>query len=140
MPNLHRFATACAVLAAFTATASAKIERTVERTFQVQPGVHLTVSTYGGEIRVEPSSDGVVKVVAKEHFHADSEAEADEIMQKVDLTIEQHGNEVVATAVSRGSGIGFHFGWSHDVHIDFVVTVPSSTSADLKTSGGDIEV
>jgi DUF4097 and DUF4098 domain-containing protein YvlB len=102
--------------------------------------VHLTVSTYGGEIRVDPSSDGVVKVVAKEHFHADSEAEADEIMQKVDLTIEQHGNEVVATAVTKGSGIGFHFGWSHDVHIDFIVTVPSSTSVDLKTSGGDIAV
>ncbi|HEY5080001.1 MAG TPA: DUF4097 family beta strand repeat-containing protein [Opitutaceae bacterium] len=139
MPNLHRLATACAVLAAFTAAASAKIERTVEKTFQVQPGVHLTVSTYGGEIRVDPSSDGVVKVVAKEHFHADSEAEADEIMRKVDLTIEQHGNDVVATAVSRNN-IGFHFGWSHDVQIDFVITVPSSTSVDLKTSGGDIAV
>jgi DUF4097 and DUF4098 domain-containing protein YvlB len=139
MPNLHRLATACALLGAFTAAASAKIERTVEKSFQVQPGVHLTVSTYGGEIRVDPSSDSVVKVVAKEHFHAGSEAEADEIMQKVDLTIEQRGNEVVATAVSRNTA-GFHFGWSHDVHIDFIVTVPASASVNLKTSGGDIEV
>ena len=139
MPHLPRLATACAVLAAFTATASAKLERTVEKSFQVQPGVHLTVSTYGGEIRVDPSSDGVVKVVAKEHFRADSETEADDIMKKVDLTIEQRGNDVVATAVSR-NGIGFHFGWPHDVQIDFVVTVPSSTSVELKTSGGDIAV
>src|ERR1700678_2807 len=116
MPYLHRFATACGLLAAFTATASAKIERTVEKTFQVQPGAHLTVSTNGGEIRVDPSPDGAVRVVVKEHFHAGSEAEADEIMEKVDLTIEQRGNEVVATAVSH-SGIGFHMGWSHDVQI-----------------------
>ena len=139
MPNLHRLATACAVLAAFAATASAKIERTVEKSFQVQPGAHLSVSTYGGEIRVDPSSDGVIKVVAKEHFHTDSEAEADEIMGKVELTIEQRGNEVVATAVSK-NGIGFHFGGWHEVHIDFIVTVPSSASVELKTSGGDIAV
>src|SRR6202167_756718 len=127
MPNLHRFATACAVLAAFTATASAKIERTVEKTFQVQPGTHLTVSTYGGEIRVDPSSDNVVKVVAKEHIRADDDAEADEILKKVDLTIEQRGNEVVATAETKSNSM-FHMGWSHGVQTDFIVTVPSSAS------------
>ena len=138
MPKFHHIASACVLLAAFTAAASAKIERTVEKTFQVQPGVRVTVSTYGGEIRIESSSEGTVKVVAKEHFRADSEAEADEIIKKVDLTIDQHGGEVVATAETKG--MGFHFGGSHDVHIDFVVTVPASASVELKTSGGDIVV
>jgi DUF4097 and DUF4098 domain-containing protein YvlB len=139
MPTFHRLVSACTLLAAFTAAASAKIERTVEKSFQVQPGTHLTVSTYGGEIRVDPSSDGVVKVVAKEHIHADDDAEADELLKKVDLTIEQHGNDVVATAESKSNSV-FHSGWSHGVQIDFVVTVPSNASVDLKTSGGDIIV
>ena len=139
MPKIHRLMTACGLLAAFTAAASAKIERTVEKTFQVQPGTHLTVSTYGGEIRVDPSSDGVVKVVAKEHIRADDDAEADELLKKVDLTIEQRGNDVVATAETKTSSV-FHMSGSHGVQIDFIVTVPSSASVDLKTSGGDIVV
>jgi DUF4097 and DUF4098 domain-containing protein YvlB len=136
MSSLIRLVSTCGVLAALAATASAKIERTVEKSFQVQPGVHVTVSTFGGEIRVDPSSEGVVKVVAKEHIRASDDAEADEVMKKVDFSIEQHGSEVVATAESHE---GFHWG-SNGVEIDFIVTVPSSASVALKTSGGDIAV
>jgi|CZKI01.1.fsa_nt_gi hypothetical protein len=139
MPCPTRFIATGCILAAFTASASAKIERVVEKSFQVQSGVHLTVSTSGGEIRVVPSSDSVVKVVAKEHIRASSEADADAILQKLDLVIEQRGNEVVATA-SYKDGVGFHFGGWPPVQVDFVVTVPRRASVDLKTSGGDIFV
>jgi hypothetical protein len=127
------------VLAAFTASASAKIERVVEKTFQVQPGVHLRVSTSGGDIRVVSSSDLVVKIVAKEHIHAGNDAEADELLKKLDLDISQNGNEVVATA-SYESSMAFHFGNWPPVQVDFVITVPGSASVDLKTSGGDVVV
>jgi len=139
MPCPTRFIATGCILAAFTAGASAKIERVVEKSFQVQPGVHLTVSTSGGEIRVAPSSDSVVKVVAKEHIRASSDADADALLLKLDLVIEQRGNDVVATA-SYKDGVGFHFGSWPPVQVDFVVTVPSRTSVDLKTSGGDIVV
>ena len=86
-----------------------------------------------------PSPDSVVKVVAKEHIRASSEAEADSVLLKLDLVIEQRGNEVVATA-SYKDGVGFHFGSWPPVQVDFVVTVPSRTSVELKTSGGDIFV
>jgi hypothetical protein len=139
MPTLPRLiATGCA-LAALTSAASAKIERVVEKSFQVQPGVQLTVSTSGGEIRVVPSADPVVKVVAREHIRAGSEAEADEILQKLDLVIEQRGDGVVATASYR-EGVGIHFGSWPPVQVDFIVTVPSRASAELRTSGGDIVV
>ena len=139
MPSLPRFIASGCVLAALTSVASAKIERVVEKSFQVQPGVHLTVVTSGGEIRVVPSSDPVVKVVAKEHIHASSEAEADEILQKLDLVIEQRADGVVATAAYK-DGAGLHFGSWPPVQVDFIVTVPSRASVDLKTSGGDILV
>jgi hypothetical protein len=137
-PSKWFIASACAV-AAFTASASAKIERVVERTFQVQPGVRLNVSTAGGEIRVESSKDSVVKIVAKEHIRAGSDAEADELLRKLDLRLEQSGDQVTASA-NYESAMGFHFGSWPPVQVDFVVTVPASASADLKTSGGDIVV
>ncbi len=128
----------CGILAAFTSAASARIERSVEKSFQVQPGVHLTASTSGGEIHVSPSGDSVVKVIAREHIHASSDAEADEILQKLVLTIEQNGNEIVAKASYPESG--FHFGSWPPVNVDFVITVPSRASVDLRTSGGDVVV
>jgi DUF4097 and DUF4098 domain-containing protein YvlB len=126
------------ILAVLTATASAKIERVVEKTFQVQPGMHLKVSTMGGNITVSSSGDSQVKIVAKEHIRADSEAEADELVKKLELTMEQNGNEVVASASYEHEG--FHFGSWPPVQVDFVVTVPSTASAELKTSGGDVVV
>ncbi len=127
------------MIAAFTASASAKIERVVEKTFQVQAGVHINISTAGGAVRVDTSSDPVVKVVAKEHIRAGSDAEADDILKKLDLTIEQSGNEVSASAHYENP-MGFHIGNWPPVEVDFIVTVPASASADLKTSGGDIIV
>jgi hypothetical protein len=139
MPYLSRIIATAGVLALFTASASAKIERVVEKSFQVQPGVRVRVSTTGGDIRVVSSPDSVVRVVAKEHIRAGSEADADAMLKKLDLTIEQSGSEVVASA-SFESGVGFHFGSWPPVEVDFVVTVPSSASADLKTSGGNVVV
>jgi DUF4097 and DUF4098 domain-containing protein YvlB len=139
MPYSNRLIAAAALAVAFTASASAKVERVVERTFQVQPGVHINVTTSGGEIRVETSNDPIVKVVAKEHIRAGTDAEADELLKKLNLTIEQSGNAVTASA-SYESSMGFHFGSWPPVEVDFVVTVPVSASADLKTSGGDVVV
>jgi hypothetical protein len=123
----------------FTVPASAKIDRVVERSFQVQPGAHLKVATSGGEIRVSSSSDSVVTVTAKEHIRASSDAEADVILEKLKLSIEQHGNGVEATA-SYEDGSFMHFGIWPPVQVDFIVTVPASASVDLKTSGGGIAV
>ncbi|HEY5227105.1 MAG TPA: DUF4097 family beta strand repeat-containing protein [Opitutaceae bacterium] len=130
------------LLAAATASiASAKIDREVEKTFVVPAGtaVHLKVSTMGGNITVNSSGDTKVKVVAKEHIHAGSDAEADEMLKKLELTMEQNGSEVAASA-SYEHGVGLHFGSWPPVQVDFIVTVPSSTSVDLKTSGGDVVV
>jgi DUF4097 and DUF4098 domain-containing protein YvlB len=139
MPTISRIVATIGVLALLTAPASAKIERVVEKSFQVQPGVHLRVSTAGGDVHVTTSSDLTVRVTAKEHIRAGSEAEADELLKKLDLSIEQSGNEVAASA-SYSSSVGFHFGSWPPVQVDFYVTVPASASADLKTSGGDIVV
>lgn len=139
MRNSIRLIAAACFLAAAGA-AQAKIERTVEKTFVVQPGGTLHVRTQGGDIHVVSSSDSAVKVVAKEKIKAGSEAEADEVLKKLTLTLEQEGNDVTAAAEYEKKSSGLHWGSWPPVEVEFIVTVPARYSAELKTSGGDISV
>ena len=124
-----------AVLPAF-----GKIERTVEKTFVVQPGGLLRVETQGGEIRVTPSTDGKVKVTAVQKIKASSESEATELLKKLELTIEQNGNEISAVAKYEKSAGIIHWGSWPPVNVDFIVSVPASFATKLNTSGGGITV
>ena len=116
----------------------ASIDRTVEKTFTVQPGGTLKVETAGGNISVEPGAGDTVKVLAKEKIRASSEAEADEVLKDLTLTIEQKGNDV--TAIARYNRDRSNWFGSQPVQVDFIVTVPGRYSTDLKTSGGNITV
>lgn len=115
----------------------AKITRTVEKTFTVQPGGDLKVQTSGGDITVLTGSGNDVKVTATEHIDANSDAKADELLKDLDLQIEQQGNGVTATAKYDKHG-GWHFGSWPPVSVSFTVVVPSHYNVNLTTSGGDI--
>jgi hypothetical protein len=119
--------------------AQAKIERAIEKSFTVSPGGTLRVETDGGLIRVQSSSDFVVKITAKQKIRASSEAEADEFLKKLELTFEVQGADVTATAKYERAPMGVRWG-NRPVEVDFVVTVPARYSVNLKTSGGDIVV
>ncbi len=126
---------AVALLAAFPFSAHAKIERVVEKTFAVAPGGQLTAETSGGNIVVKTADDAKVTVVATEKIRAGSDAEADEILKDLTLTIEQNGNDVVARAKYEKHSWG-----RQPVTVDFVVTVPVKYNVALKTSGGNLQV
>ncbi len=140
MKTTPRYLLATGLLALAPLAAHAKIERTVEKTFTVQAGGKLHLETQGGSITVTRGSDSVVKVVAREKIRADSDSEADNLLKKLDLTIEQSGNDVSATSKYDSQPIGFHWGSWPPVQVDFVVTVPASYGTDLHTSGGGITV
>ncbi len=139
MKSTSRFLVAASLLAALVSTAQAKIERIVEKTFTVQPGGSLRVDTQGGEVRVAASADNVVKVTARQKIRANSDSEADELLKKLELTIDQNGNDVIATAKYEKK-VGISFGSWPPVNVDFLVTVPASFATDLHTSGGSITV
>lgn len=140
MKPTSRFLFAAGLLAAAVLPAQAKIECVIEKTFAVQPGGTLHVMTQGGDIRVSPSNDMVVKITAREKIRASSDAEADELLKKLELTLEQTGNDVTASAKYERQPMGFHFGSWPPVEVAFTVTVPASFATDLRTSGGDITV
>jgi len=114
----------------------AKITRTVEKTFTVQPGGDLKVQTSGGDIQVLTGTDNEVKVTARQRINADSEEKADELLKNLELTIEQQANNITAKA-KYGKPAGWHWG-STPVTVSFTVVVPKHYNVDLNTSGGDI--
>jgi hypothetical protein len=131
---------AASILVAAAGAAHARIDRVIEKSFTVSDTGTLNVSTPGGAITVKPSSGGVVKVIARERIRANSEAEADEILRKLELKLEQSGNDVTASAKYESQPMGFHFGSWPPVNVDFEVAVPPQFMSDLHTSGGGITV
>jgi hypothetical protein len=129
---------AASLLALIPLSAHAKIERVIEKSFPVQPGGLLTVETQGGNIRVETSDAPTVKVVAHQVIKADSESEADELLKKLTLVMEQNGQGVSASSKYEKKRSGWGWGSWPPVQVSFVVTVPTKYNVNLKTSGGDI--
>ncbi len=129
---------AAGLLAVLPLSTSAKITRNVEKAFAVQPGGTFRAETSGGDITVHSAPGDQVRIVARQTIRAKTEAEADEILAKLELTLEQQGNDVVAKAKYPGRG-GFTFsGIWPPVSVSFEVTVPEQYHLDLRTSGGDI--
>ena len=134
------FLLAAGLVAFVPVSAFAKIERVVEKTFTVQPGGTFKAETQGGDVRVEAGPGDTVKVVAKQKIRANTDADADELLKDLTLTIEQQGNDVVAIAKYPQKTFGWLRGFWPPVQVDFIVTVPSRFNTNLKTSGGDIIV
>lgn len=128
------------VLAGSPALLEAKIVRTLEKTFAVQPGGNLKAATQGGDITIRTSDSPEVQVRVKQVIRASSEAEADEILEKLSLRLEQSGNDVIAEARYEKRGPGSWFGSWPPVSVSFEMTVPRHFNLNLNTSGGDITV
>lgn len=137
-PSFRCFLTA-GVLVATALSAQAKIERVVEKTFNVSGAGTLKLEAQGS-IRVMPGDTSVVQVTAKQKIRASSEEEADDLLRKLELTMQQQGNDVVVRSKYERSPMGFNFGSWPPVQVDFIVTVPASFSAELRTAGGGIKV
>ncbi len=135
-----RFCLFAGLFASSAVLAHARIDRTVEKSFTVAGAGLLKVETQGGGIKVVTGSDKTVKVTAKQRIRANSEAEADEILAKLELTMNQMGNDVTVVSRYERKPAGFSFGSWPPVQVDFTVTVPANYSTDLRTSGGGVSV
>ena len=117
----------------------AKIIRTVEKTFTVQPGGNLKATTQGGDITIRTADINEVRITAKQVIRASTDKEADALLEKLSLTIEQHGNDIVAEAKYAERTLGFRFGNWPPVQVDFTVILPMRFNADLQSSPTDTQ-
>ena len=90
---------ACAMLISGTTIAAhAKITRTVEKTFAVQPGGRLNAETQGGNITGKSDDANEVRIVVTQVIDANTEDAANKALEKLSLNLEQKGNDVSAIA------------------------------------------
>lgn len=126
----------------FLNAAHARLEREITERFVVQPGGLASISTQGGDITITTGAADEVSIVARLVFHrADDDAEADEIMEQLDLTFAQT-DDGISVSSQRLSSVSGWFGWgkSNPVSVHLHATVPTDYHIDARTSGGDIEV
>lgn len=115
----------------------AKIVRKVEKTFAVQPGGTFTGSTEGGDIIVKTADVQEVRVTARQTIRAETDAEADELLEKLALKLEQSGNNVVVESKYGKRPRSWGRNWP-PVTVDIEVTLPRQFNLQATTSGGDI--
>lgn len=109
---------AAALLFASPLAAHAGIERVVERVFPATSPGRLEVETHGGSIRVVSTQDATVRVTARQRIKARTEAEADDLLTKLELTLEQNGNDVRLAAKYPRRPLDFGWGSWPPVQVD----------------------
>jgi hypothetical protein len=129
------FALSAALIAPLAA--DARIVRTVEKSFAVQPGGRLTATTQGGNITIRTSDTPEVRVTARQTIRANSESEADKLLEDLTLDLRQAGNDVTLEAKYANRPKSWFKGWP-PVSVDFDVTVPREFNVNGTTSGGNI--
>ncbi len=127
-------------LACYAPLTGSIIERHLDRSFTVPAGAVVRVNVSGASVTATTGPAGRVSVALDERIHADSDAEADDILSHYEISATQEGNEVVLTA-RRTSVNGLRALLTE--RVDFAntrLTVPADARLDLRTSGGGIAI
>ncbi|HKS55963.1 MAG TPA: DUF4097 family beta strand repeat-containing protein [Steroidobacteraceae bacterium] len=119
----------CLLASSFAAQAA---EKRLDRTFSVSPGGRLTIDSDGSDLRVEGTSGNQVEV----HILVKG---SDRVLERMELTAEQSGNDVSVMAKrNTGKWTDFFGSWSQEGRVE--VKVPHNYNIDIRTAGGDIVV
>ena len=117
--------------------ALADIDANVKKTFDVKPGGNLVIDADFGSIEVTTHSSNQVQIEVYRKIDAFTQKEAERILEDLELTIKQDGNDVFVNADYLRDG----FNWGKTrIKLRFVAVVPKEYNVDLKTAGGSISV
>ena len=111
----------------------------IEQSFNVKPGGRLTVEADLGSIEVRAEATDRVDVEVVRGVNATDLQRVADLRRDLRISMNQSGNDVHVIAKLPG-GHGF---WAHvgnRYRLRFLITVPRVYNADLRTSGGGIEV
>ncbi|MCF3648519.1 DUF4097 family beta strand repeat-containing protein [Synoicihabitans lomoniglobus] len=120
---------------------TAKITREVEKSFRVGDDAAIEVDISGGSIDVEIGSDDQFHVTLQQTFRTNSESEADEILERYDVTLDQSGDRVRVIVRSDKKSGGWFSGWrNRGANFSVKLIAPAHADLNLDTSGGSIRV
>lgn len=133
----NRFLIACAALAVLVLGSSESIAQDAYRTetFSVSDNVRIDVKTSGGSIEVIGDNSDEVRVEMYVRKRGRTIMPEDDDLSGYNITIEKRGNTVVAEAERERK-----WGNWNGPSISFKVYGPVRSTADVRTSGGSIEL
>lgn len=112
--------------------------RTLTREFEVGERAELRVDNRSGIVEVRGADTRQVRVEAVAHLWADDEDEADEQAEQIVEGMQQEAERVAIRAPALVWHGPFFFG--RGPRIDYVVTAPRATSAQITSRSGRVEV
>ena len=123
----------------FSQVATADVEKTINKSFQVHEGGTLTVESDLGSIKVSSAPGDEVRIELIQKVETSSERKAERILRDLDVRFEKRGDDVTVIAeYERNEGF---FKWGRNpLKLEYIISVPSVYNVALKTSGGSISV
>ena len=129
--RISRLITIAVAAVVITGAAQAATRDTVHKAFNVAEGGTLTLDTDLGDVKVIAGGSGVT-------IDVDREIRDQHALKELQMTFDQQGNDVRATAkLPQRSHL---FQWRNPIELKFTVHVPARYNLKVSTSGGDLDV
>ncbi|HEX3798386.1 MAG TPA: DUF4097 family beta strand repeat-containing protein [Verrucomicrobiae bacterium] len=115
-------------------------EKTITKTFTVQPGGDLNVDTDQGDIEVVTASQNTVDITVERELAHGGKSDLEKALKRQKVVFSQDNNTIrlEATTAKASHGLFSSAPPGLDVHIR--VIVPRRFNATLSTAGGDVTV
>jgi DUF4097 and DUF4098 domain-containing protein YvlB len=113
-------------------------EKTISKTFTVEPGGEISVDADEGDIEVAVGTLDTVQVTVEREVSGGSESQRRATLKANKVTFAQEGKEVRIVSASPKNSFSL-FG-RPNLSVHFRITVPKRFDATLNTAGGNIRV
>lgn len=122
------------------AVVMAGVDGDIHRSFTVSSGGQLEVQADLGAIQVKSGSRQNADIEIKFERRRGSNSRFRDILSRIDVTFEHHGNRVFVELDTGQKGLNFWNSFGKYVKVTFYIKVPEAFNLDLQTSGGSISV
>jgi hypothetical protein len=135
-----------AIALALTLPASAaKLEETIDRTLEVQPGSVVSVENTNGRIKIDSWDQPRVRVVARKRVEGSRSDAAEKLRKlKIEIASDRGGVTVRTHEPDRRDHFSGFLDWIFGDHessqVDYDITVPRTMNLDIDNTNGGILV
>jgi hypothetical protein len=124
---------------------ASRLSKDLKKTVYFRPGGKVRLNNTNGQISVTPWDKDSVEVYAEIEVRAGSQGDAEALMNRVEILIEQHSDRLLVEAdypkAMGGDGLwDWIFGRKPKVKVEFWLRVPSKTDLQLKSVNGGVQV
>lgn len=117
-----------------------KVDKNINKSFNVSSGGLLTLETDLGTIKVNSAGGDSVVVDITFRKKRGSQNRYDEILEDIDVDFHHSGDDVTVIVEYKKNRWSFWNSVGKYLEVDFKITVPQKYNLDLQTAGGSISI